>query len=168
MSDETILKLGDLIIPVGAGRGITQTLQPIDNGDLRRTVNGTLLDLTRTENRKYESQVQCTDMAAPTLAGIWKGSEIAVNCIKHLRQVVTPESTNVTLIRDPVAGSVVGYDSSGNKVTPDSVVNRDVTFLVNVAMVKFRPALTMMVVALTENEDEYAAEEGWTIDLEEV
>jgi len=167
MSSETILTLGSLVIPVGAGRGITQTIKPISNGALRRTVNGTLKDLTRIENRKFESQIRCTDMATPSMAELWKGNQITVGCIQTLNQLVNPEASSTTLIRDPVSGSVVGFKADGSKLTPTSVVGRVATFASNIERVEFRPSLTMLVVATSFDVDEYAAEEGWSIDLEE-
>lgn len=167
-TDETLLTLGDIVIPVGAGRGITQTLQPIDNGDVRRTVNGTLIDLTRVENRKFESQIRCSDMATPAIAELWKGQTLLVDCIQVLNQNINPASTSATLIRDPVANSIFGFDSSGVKSEPTSVIGRDVIFASNVVHIEFRPVLDMMILATSVNTDEYAAEEGWSIDLEEV
>ena len=171
MTDETILVLGDLEIPAGAGRGITQTLQFIDNGDVRRTVNGNLRDLTRTENRKFESQVSITDQATPAMSELFKGQILLVEFITKLRHNVFPPSTTATLIRDPVVSSVLGRDSACTPITPTivgGVGNRDITFATPVVMVEFRPILNMMVLASSLNTDEYAAEESWVIDLEEV
>lgn len=169
MTDETILKIGDLIFPVGAARGISQTIQPIDNGDVRRTVNGSLLDLTRIQNRKFESQIRLQDQATPTLAGVWKGSTHIIECIFPFRELVDPASTTHTIIRTPVTGSVTGIeDISGLIVDPISVVGEDITFTNAVNLIKYRPVLTMMVLAITFDVDEYAATEGWTVDFEEV
>jgi len=171
MTDETNLKLGDINLPLGSSRFITQTLQPIDNGDLRRTVNGNLRDLTRVENRKFESQISSTDQATPALANIFKGAIVLVECIKVLRDNVFPAATAITLTRDPVVSSVIGYTAACVKVEPDSIGgtgNRDITFLSNVDYVEYRPIINFMVLANSVNEDEGAAEEGWQIDLEEV
>lgn len=170
MTDETILVLGDLVFPAGSGRGITQSIQPIDNGDVRRSVNGTLIDLTREQNRKFESQIQLQDMATPTLAGIWKGKIInPVECITPFRETVSPASATHTIIRTPVAGSVWGYDdATGDKVFPTDVTGEDITFADPVNYIEYRPSLVMMVLAHTIDADEYAAGEGYTIDLEEV
>ena len=167
-TNETILTLGNIAIPVGAARGITQTLQPIDNGDVRRTVNGTLLDLTRAENRKFESQIRCSDMATPAMAELWKGQTLLIECIQILNQNINPTFTDVTLIRDPVTNSVFGFEADGTKINPVSVTGRDVIFASDVVNVEFRPILNMMILATSVNTDEYAAEEGWSIDLEEV
>lgn len=168
MTDETVLKLGDLVIPVGSGRGISQSIKPIDNGDLRRTVNGKLIDMTREQNRKFESQITATDMATPTFAGVWKGSEIEVECIAKLRQYASPASAVMTLIRTPVPGSIFGFTATGEKLQPESVDDLEITFASPVVFVAYRPILLMMVIATSWDDDEYAAEEAWTIDLEEV
>ena len=170
-TEETILTLGDLVIPAGAGRNISQTLQFIDNGDVRRTINGTLTDLTRVVNRKFESQISTIDQATPAITELFKGQAILVECISKLRQNVFPASTTETLIRDPVVSSVLGRDSSGAPINPTIVGgtgNRDITFAVNIVLIEFRPILNMMVLANSINTDEYGASEGWTLDLEEV
>lgn len=171
MTDETILVLGDLEIPAGAARGITQTLQPIDNGDVRRTINGTLTDLTRVVNRKFASQISIADQATPAIAELFKGQTLLVESITKLRQNVSPPSTTETLIRDPVVSSVLGRDAACTPITPTIVGgtgNRDITFATPVVMIEFRPILNMMILQYSLNTDEYGAEEGWTLDLEEI
>jgi len=168
MTEETNLKLGDLVIPVGAGRGITQTINLVDNGDLRRTVNGELLDLTRDENRKYESQISANDQKTPSLAGIWKGMQLTVECVAIIRQLVNPANTTATLIRDYVTGTVVGRDINGAKVTPTSVIGLVATFPTNIVMVEWRPKLVMLVSDVQISDDEYEATQSWDISLEEV
>jgi hypothetical protein len=171
MSDETLLSINGIELPVGSSRGISQTLKPIDNGDLRRTVNGDLKDLTREQNRKFESQISGQGspiLSTPAFADVWKGSELIIDCISKLRQNVNPSSSSATLIRDPVSGSISGLTFSGDYIDPDTVTGRDVTFSQDVIMIRFRPKLTMLVLAISTNEDEYEAQEGWTIDLEEV
>lgn len=168
MTDETNLKLGDLIIPIGAGRGIAQTISLVDNGTLRRTVNGTLIDLTRDENRKYVSTVSADDQKTPSLAGVWKGMQLVVECVATIRQLVSPAALTATLIRDYVTGSVFGRDINGAKITPTSVVGFLATFPSNVVMVEFYPKLTMLVAGVSINTDEYEASQNWTVELEEV
>lgn len=165
---ETDLILGDLIIPVGAGRGITQTLSFVNNGDLRRTVNGKLVDVTRKENRKYVSTVSCTDMDAPSISEIWRGEVLDVSFIVKLSQAVSPPSQNVTISREAVAGSIQGFDTDGLPVPIDSITGQDIEFEADVALVSYNPLLEMMVVDVSVNTDEYDAQVGWSIQLEEV
>lgn len=168
MSDETVLVLGDLIIPVGAGRGISQSLGRIDNGQLRRTVNGILVDTTRSINQKFVSTINATDMSAPTFAELWKGMELVVECISKLRQFVVPAEDIVTLIRPAVEESIFGYKPDGTKIEPIDVNGLVVTFAENIVRLEFRPILTMLVVDITDDSDEYASSESWSIQLEEV
>lgn len=166
--DETNLKLGNLIIPTGAGRGISQSITLFDNGDLRRTVNGSLVDLTRDESRKFVSEISAIDQKTPTFAGIWKGMEISVECISTIRQLVNPPSTTVELIRDAVELSIFGRDVDGAKVTPTLVDGRDITFAVNVYLVEFFPVLDMVVSDISIDTDEYESTQSWRLSLEEL
>lgn len=192
---ETDLTLGDIVIPAGAARGITQTLNIVNNGVLRRTVNGTLLDLTRDQNRKFESKVSVSDLITPTLAGIWKGMEILVGCLAKIRQLpgdqtegldlledgghalledgghaeldVLSDSTFL-LIRDPVADTVVGRNLSNEAVDPVSVVGRTASFDQPLLYIEFKPQMLMLVADVVVSDDEYAGKQDWEIDLEEV
>lgn len=168
MTDETNLVLGSLIIPVGAGRGVTQTLAPIDNGDLRRTVNGTLLDMTRTQNRKFTSTIRVSDQSSPTLAGLWKGSDLTVSCVAKLRQLVSPANDVVVLMRTPVEASIIGRDINGDKVALADLTDDTATFADDVVMVEFAPILDMKITNISNDADEYAAQESWELSLEEV
>lgn len=168
MTTETNLKLGDLIIPIGAGRGITQNISLVDNGELRRTVNGDLIDLTRDENRKYVSNISASDQKTPSLAGLWKGMQLVVESVAIIRQLVNPAALTATLVRDYVAGTVFGRDINGVKITPTSVVGLLATFPSNVVMVEFCPKLTMLIADISIDTDEYEATQSWDISLEEV
>lgn len=194
MTIETNLVLGSYIIPIGSGRGITQTLNIVNNGVMRRTVNGSLVDLTRDQNRKFDSKISANDLITPTMAGIWKGMELEVQCIATIRQLqfnsggyLLLEDGGIhlledgggdeldvigadvlTLIRDPVAGSIVGRGLSGQKIATTIISGRDVTFADTIAYAEFRPKLQMRVSDITLSDDEYSAKQNWQIDLEEI
>lgn len=167
---ETVLKIGDLVFPVGSDRGITQSLAPIDNGDLRRTVNSALVDTTREVNRKFTTTINCTDFDAPTLAGVWKGAAFTVECIAYLNQVVNPANDTATLIRDAVTTSIIGIKADGSHITPVSFshITFLATFAEDVVTIKFRPILDMLVVEVSSDTDEFEAGVGWSVTLEEV
>lgn len=166
-STETIVDFSNIIFPASSGRGITESLSLLDNGVLRRTVNGTLTDTTRIENRKFVSQIKCSDLKTPTLADIWKGQQLVGTTTQPFRQFVNNLSV-VTLFRTPLTGSVSGYNSSDVKQVLNSVVGNVATFATPVAYVKFNPVLTMLVTSIVYTNDEYSAVEGWEVDLEEV
>lgn len=170
MTDETVLVIGDLFFPVGAGRGITQTLTPLDNGRLRRTVNGQLIDTTRAANRKFSSSITCTDMDSPSLAGVWKGTEFTIECIAELNQLVSPAADTVTLIRNAVPASIFGITAGGDRIAPSSFDDEtfEAVFAEDVIAVNFRPILDMRVTDFSIDEDEYGAETAWNLGLEEI
>jgi hypothetical protein len=142
MADETLLVLSGIGVPPYSARGLTQTLQPIEAaGSQRRTVNGTLVDLSQAQFRKYRSTIRCSDQDAPALDGIWPGQVVTVNCIAEL---CCPST-------DTPAKPVV----SGSQRIEGSFIF-------------YRPQLTMQVVGLTMEKDEYGAATSWTLELEEI
>jgi hypothetical protein len=87
---QTVLVIDGVEIPYGAGRGVRQTLTPIGQAtQLRRTVNGDLIDISSTLFRKYTTTITCTDQAAPTLDNIWPGMEIVIDCAVELPGTAT-------------------------------------------------------------------------------
>ena len=141
MSD-TLLLLSGIGIPAWSARGLTQTLQPIEAaGSQRRTVNGTLVDLSLSQFRKYRSTIRCSDMEAPALDGIWPGHVVTVDCVVEL--------------------------SCSSPATPSKIIvpgsqrlEGDFTF--------YRPRLVMQVIGHSIEKNEWGAVTGWTLELEEV
>ena len=139
---DTLLVLSGIGVPAYSARGLTQTLQPIEAaGSQRRTVNGTLVDLSLSQFRKYRSTIRCSDMEAPALDGIWPGATVTVQCVVELCFPAggTPERIAVT-------GSV---RTEGG-----------FTF--------YRPRLVMQVIGHSIEKNEWGAVTGWTLELEEV
>ena len=139
----TLLEITGISIPPYSSRGITQTLAPIASAsNLRRTINGELIDVGSTLFRKYASTITCTDQQHPALNGVWPGQTVTVKCVTELCYLTSGGSPD----RDVVTGS--------------SRVEGAYTF--------YRPELTMLVVSYDINTDEYGASAGWTLALEEV
>lgn len=124
-------------------RGATQTLSPIDqSSQLRRTVNGTLIDLSDPMFRKYRSTISGADQLPPAFDGIWPGQQVTVKCISELSYKTS-------------GGSPAKAVVSGSSRTEGSF-----TF--------YRPQLTMKVLSFNQDTDEYGATVSWSIELEEV
>jgi hypothetical protein len=166
MAWSTDLVIGGRVIPLAASRGITQTYRQIRAGQLRRTVNGTLINTTRTTHKKYRTRIDCEDLDTPAIADLYKGDTVTVECVAPWR--VPGGSTTVTLPRDPVSGSIVGYKTGHQKVTVSSVSGRDVTFDEAPDWVEFRPILTIMIDDVDWDQNEATAKESWSISGEEV
>jgi len=139
----TLLELSDMGVPLYSARGLTQTLDPIESaGYLRRTINGTLMDLSVSELRKYHSIISGSDVDPPASDQVWPGRTLQVSCIAELGYKTAGGSAS----RSVVSGSqrIVG----------------EFTF--------YRPKLEMLVVGLNVNTDEWGAVVSWSLELEEV
>ncbi|AEH88202.1 hypothetical protein [Mesorhizobium opportunistum] len=147
MTDLTLLRLDPIGVPPYSARGITQSLDPIDGAaQLARTVNGVLIDLSDPAFRKYKSTIACTDQDQPALDGVWPGDVLTVDCVQELSYRTmggSPARTVASTTDDPATRT-----------------EGDFTF--------YRPRLTMMVVGYSKTFDEWGAESGWSMDLEEV
>lgn len=139
----TLLSISGIDVPPYASRGLTQTLEPIDQAkQTRRTVNGTLKDISAAQFQKYKSTITCTDQQSPGLDGVWPGQQVTVDCVSELSYLTSGGSPE----RSVVSGS--------------SRTDGNWTF--------YRPQLVMRVISYSIQTDEYGAAVGWQLDLEEV
>lgn len=133
---------GEIITPYSR-RGIRQTLEPIPQAQqLRRNINGTLINLGQSGFQKYRTTLSCDDMDVPALDGIWPGETVTMDCIAELSYRTSGGSPSRTV----VGGS--------------SRVSGDFTF--------YRPQLTVMLTVPRVNIDEWNADTGWQMEFEEV
>lgn len=165
MTDDTSLTIDGILIPVGAARGVKAALELVDNGQLRRTVNGELVDLTRTTSRKYKLSLSCSDLSTPTLADLVRGQAVTVVPPKRLRQAV-PYSGTVTLRRPAAEGTLRAQDQSGAAVA--CTLDGDVVSAPAGSIVSYLPVLDMLVASVSHDAEEWDATESWSIELEEV
>lgn len=142
-TDPTILRLTGIGISPYSARGLSQTLEPIgESAHLERSINGELLDLSYAPMRKYKSTITGSDQRAPVCDGVWAGRIVTVDCISEL---CTPE-----------------YEGPWQRtIVPGSERYESGLFF-------YRPRLTMMVTNMRMDTDEWSAQVGWSIDLEEV
>ncbi len=140
---DTILVLSGIGIPLYSARGLTQTLDPIPASiHLERAVDGSLLDFSIPEMRKYMSKINCSDQEVPAIGGIWTGAIVSVDCVPEL---AFPTALPWMQERTAVEGS--------------TRTDGDFTF--------YRPRLTMKVTGFNVLKNEYGAIVAWTLDLEE-
>ncbi len=144
MAGETLLVISGDGLPPYAVRGITQTLEPIQAAaNIRRTVNGTAVNLSASQFQKYRSTISCTDFQPPAFDNVWPGDVLTIDCVKELAYLDGSPSGPQ---RDVVPGSE--RTESG--------------------YVFYRPRLTMMMISKSEEADEYSAENPWSAEFEEV
>jgi hypothetical protein len=128
-----------------SARGLRGTLAPIAAAQganlLARTVNGTLIDISAPQMRKYQLEVVGNDQAPPALDGLWVGMVVTVNSLVELGYLTSGSSG-----RTPVPGSVRTEGS----------------------YTYYCPQFTMRVVELSSERAEWDAAVSWHLTLEEV
>lgn len=143
MTDTTLLVISAMGVPPYSARGLQQSIEPIDGAaSMRRTINGVLKDIAEPQFRKYKSTITCNDQDAPALEGFWPGMEVEVDCVAELSFATNSAGPTRTVV-------------PGSERTADGF-----TF--------YRPRLTMLIKAFSQTTDEYGAQTGWRLDLEEV
>lgn len=143
---DTILSISSFGNMLYQARGLSQTLEVIgEASQMERTINGTLIDLSNPQFRKYASTITVpSDVDAPPLDGVWPGMTVTVDCVVGLAYLTS--GGNGPNNRPEVSGS--------------SYTEGAYTF--------YRPQLIMLVKKVETHFDEWKCIVGWTIDLEEV
>jgi hypothetical protein len=78
----TLLAIDAIDFTQYAVRGITMTLEPIDQAkSLARDCRGALADISLAQFRQYKVSITCTDHEVPELTDIWPGQDITIICI---------------------------------------------------------------------------------------
>jgi hypothetical protein len=169
---ESELTLDRIGFPPFSARNCQQTLIPVISGDLRRTVNGTLIYTGNEGHHKFQTAIQCQDKSCPAFEGIWRGSLVKVGCIQRLSQEVK-YLREITLYRDPMENSVIVMDENRQEKEIESVTERIVRIRdwqpePDKWYVFYRPSLAMRVISYKLLTDEWGFSGGWQLDLEEV
>jgi hypothetical protein len=139
----TILVIEGMGVPRYASRGLRQTLEPIDAQlHVERSIDGGLIDFGYEPFQKYKSTISGSDQRSPACDGVWGGQVVEVSCIPEL----CAQTYDFELGRAAVLGSIRAETGF--------------TF--------YRPKLTMMVMHFQIETDEWGAQVGWSMDLEEV
>jgi hypothetical protein len=142
-SGSTLLRISGVGMSPYAARGLTQTLKPIEQAsDLRRTINGELIDFSVEQFRKYASVISGNDQEPPGVGGIWPGRSVQVECIAELYYLTAGGSPE-----RPMAG---GSERTAGPYT------------------YYRPVLEMRVLDFDQSFDEWDTQVTWSLTLEEI
>lgn len=146
LDSDTLLQISSFGNMLYQARGLTQTLAHIDEASQQeRTINGTLVDLSIAQFRKYKSTITApSDVNAPPLDGVFPGMVVTVQCVVGLAYLTS--GGNGPNHRAEVSGS--------------SYTEGAYSF--------YRPELTMMIKNFQTQIDEWKNVVGWSMDLEEV
>jgi len=81
----TLLAIDGIDFSQYAVRGITMTLEPIDQAkSVARDCRGELADISLAQFRQYKVSITCTDHEVPELTDVWPGQDITISCIPGL------------------------------------------------------------------------------------
>jgi hypothetical protein len=169
-STETVLDLSTIPLPPGSARGIRERLEVVaPTATIRRTVNNQAISLRVPGEDKYRVSLSCDDLHLPSLDGLAVGDEVLVACTTELSTRISAGATSAALARTPVAGSVHARRIDGQSVSV-SVNGRVVNISAQAVDVTvfYRPLLTCLVESWSGDSDEWAAEVGWSLELQEV
>lgn len=142
---DTVLTISGFGSMIYQARGLSQTLETIAAASqLERTINGTLIDVSAPQFRKYQSKISIPDeVDAPPFDGIYPGMIVIVGCAVELSY---PNGRVGSPRRPEVSGS--SYSQNGY------------TF--------YRPVLTMLVRDVHTQLDEWGRKVASALDVEEM
>jgi hypothetical protein len=161
-----IIGKGNAVVPF-SGRECTQTLSPISQGNLRRTINGRLVCIGGRGHRKFQSTISCKDKAPPAFDGLWNGTLLQVGCIQTLTQIIPRLSERVQLEREAV--SLHLHEHSGKIWSVELLSDRWIKIPEKFpgGFLNYRPQLQMVVKNYSIETDEWGLSVGWKLELEE-
>lgn len=161
-----IVGKGNALAPFSA-RGCTQTLSPLTQEVLRRTINGVLISVGNGGHRKFKSTISCKDKAPPAFDGLWNGTLLKVGCIQSMTQAIPRNSQKIRLEREAL--SLHLYESSGKTWPVRKEQDRWVSISLGFpgGFLTYQPLLFMMVKNYYLETDEWGSCVGWTLELEE-
>ena len=139
---QTLLTISGIGIAPFSTRAAHQTLEPIAaTQHLARTVNGTAIDISPPQMRKYTTRISCEDMNSPAIDSIWPGMQLTIGCVAELSFL-----TGGTAGRAMVSGSL-RFEGSYSF---------------------YRPQLVVQVTSFSIDTDEWGARVSWSLQGEEV
>ena len=164
-----ILSLGGL--PPLSARGCVQELLPVEQGKMRRTINGELV-FVGTPRSKYRSIIHCSDKTSLATDGLSPGAVVQVGCIQRLWQKVLPDTNNnpIRLERAAVEESVVAMDESQKMISVERLGVDQIRLKERrlPCFVSYRPWLSMRTVRYSLHTNEWGLKAGWRLELEEI
>lgn len=161
-----------LFFPPGAARGIQSSFDQVYPGELRRTVNGALVDLTRPQLRKYRLSLTATGQALPDLRGLWRGQLVTVSPPVIWTAYAQPGDASIALERPARASGWRVLDAvTGEPITGATLSLDGLTVILPAGspatQLEYQPLLSCRVVIASSSGDEWDASATWTIELEE-
>lgn len=166
---ELIIEKGGVdLLPDKSLQNCVQTLEPLMQSSLYRTVNGELLSLSQTSQQKYKSVIACEDQCAAALDGVWPGERVRVGCLQWLSQPFDPGQRAINLQREAVGNICLIKDGDRDQKIRVQGRTAELPDAQSGGFVWYRPFLDMMVTQYHIKHSEWGTVVGWRLELEEV
>ncbi|MBO4169556.1 hypothetical protein [Cereibacter azotoformans] len=170
---KVITEYGPVHFPPGSARQIRVELSQVYQGELRRTVNGRLVDLTRPSLRKWRLTLSADGVTLPDLSGAWQGVPVTVHPPVTWYAAVPAGVTSWALERPAVAGAWRAVDAATGAALSGVTLSGDgltVTLPAGhpAARIEYQPALDCLITDISTSGDEWDAVAGWSATFEEV
>ena len=183
----TKIELSGVSFPPGSDLYISEQLGIISSAaDMRRTVNGELVNVARSAFRKRSLTLSGSDMRPAAMGHLFPGDYLEAIPAEPIAITLPTPSTSAQVPAGAV--SVVGISESGDIILPSSQpadprplsTERDpsrisalrsftpVNFPEPVRVVRYRPVLCCLVMDAGTNGTENQSSVSWSISLEEV
>lgn len=163
---ETTLVLSRGGFPPMSARGCIQELNPVSQGQFKRTVNGDLIFMGIQE-KKYKTTISCQDTTVLATDDLIPGSIVQVSCIQPLWQKII--GGKATLERQPVLGSISVFDENKKPVHLVRCEENNIEVAtIEAAYVSYRPVLIMRIISYSLKTNEWGVKSGWSLEMEEV
>jgi hypothetical protein len=100
MPEMTLLAIDEIDFSPWAVRGITMTLEPINQAaQVARDCRGQLVDISLEQFRQFKVSISCTDHEAPELTDVWPGQDVTITCIPGLGAANTTDDVLTLLCK---------------------------------------------------------------------
>lgn len=168
---DSLLRLGDHPMYKRTGRGVTQTLEMIEAGEIADALDGHSVFLGMDDYpQKFTSTISCDDWFPPQLDQLRRAQIIRVECVNVLGR--TGLALPGEFQRRHVPGSIVHMDNRSIALPGDGEggyigPNGEVHGPAQVAWTKYRPMIDFRVVSWSITTDEWGAKTSWTLNLRE-
>lgn len=171
----TRLRVSGIVMPVGSYIGITESRSEVDQVEKRRDVNGGLCVFKPLWARKFKISLAASGQAirwVPAFERLPKDEVVELHSTLWMTDGIQPGQPSVTLIRNPVPGSVkvwragdryetpVPFGVAGRLVTPDALPTEELS-------VRFRAIHFVTRNSATASASEIVGTADWQAEFEE-
>ena len=168
---QTKLKISHVGFPPFSTGNCSQTLMPLNQQKVWRTINGEAITGEIRQPNKYKTFISGYDVNLPCFGAISIGSKVFIECIQRLWVQMDADGRGI-IDKNPVEESVVALDD--NKNLYELIREDDRIFMLRdkgdkeAIFLGYKPCLEMIVTGLRIENEEWGKGYKWELQAEEV